>query len=200
MKSIRLNKSIRDSIVHNVLQAWDEANPAPKVVDAPSKNKLLDALYQEWRKENQIDTLLSCGMDTSYVNEETYVYLSVVDKDSGTGIHYDYLTFLDSKGHKQKRIFKKNGVLQCDTSHPVYIEWKKQKDAYTKDSEVLNKHKQKRCEYAADVRAVLDSVNTTKQLLEAWPEIGEYIPNTFRDPSTMQLPAILPKLPTESEE
>lgn len=196
MKSIRLNKSIRDSIVSNILKSWDAANPSPKVVTKPNKNALVDALYQDWRKENNIDTLLSCGMKLDYVNQTNSVYLSVVDEDTNNTIIYDYVYFRDSKGDKQLRIFKKSGSLQCDNTHPIYLEWKAQLDQYTKETEVFKKHQAKRADYATDIRAVLDSVNTTKQLVEAWPEVEQYIPTTFRDPSSVQLPAILPELPT----
>jgi hypothetical protein len=135
-------------------------------------------------------------MALEYVNQEDSVYLSVIDKESGNTIISDYIHFLDSKGNRQKRIFKRNGGLQCDNQHPSYLEWKAQRDVYVKENEVLKKHNQKRNDYACDIRAVLDSVNTTKQLVEAWPEVEQYIPNSFRDPSTVQLPAILPTLPT----
>ena len=49
---------------------------------------------------------------------------------------------------------------------------------------------------ATEICAVLDSVNTTKQLLEAWPEIERFMPSGYVDPSKVQLPAILPTLPT----
>jgi hypothetical protein len=135
-------------------------------------------------------------MKLDYLNQENSVYLSILDNETGKEISCDYVQFYDAKGNRQNRIFNRVGGLQCDNQHPSYLEWKAQRDAYTKDNEKLNKHNQKRKDYATDIRAVLDSVNTTKQLVEAWPEVEKYIPNSFRDPSTVQLPAILPTLPT----
>lgn len=40
------------------------------------------------------------------------------------------------------------------------------------------------------VRQVVDAVNTTKQLLEVWPEAEQFIPEDIRDPSTITLPSV----------
>lgn len=53
------------------------------------------------------------------------------------------------------------------------------------------KRQQKRSEFKSEVNDILHAVNTTKQLVEAWPEIEQFIPAYLVDPSkAINLPAI----------
>ncbi|ADX87787.1 hypothetical protein TU12-16_00165 [Vibrio phage ICP2_2006_A] len=195
MKSIRLNQQIRSEIVSNVLKAWAIENPKPECVGKPSKNTLLDAAYAQWKKDFQLDILFSCGLKDEILNKESHVSLRVVD-EHGTEIIYEGMYFKNAGGKNERRPFLPTGALQLTTSSPVYIEWKKQHDEFILQYEQVKKWEQTRADKATEIRAVLDSVNTTKQLLEAWPEIERFMPSGYVDPSKVQLPAILPTLPT----
>lgn len=196
MKSVRLNKEIRTAIVTNILKTWDKSHPAPVGVAAPSRDGLVNALYNEWYEANKIDTLIACGMKDDYLNKDSYVYVEVKDAETGRNIQEWGHCFHDERGTKESRVFKRNGGMSCDNTHPAFIEWQAKQSLQTESQGKIDKRNKARKDYGADIRAVLDSVNTTKQLVEAWPEIEQYIPNTFRDPSSFQLPSILPTLPT----
>lgn len=198
MKSIRLNKTIRTAIVENVITAWKKVNPEPILFDEQLRKmqqKLLEQAYQEWKDENKIDVLISCGMKPDYCNTDSSVYLEIVD-DTGEQTHrIGYVRFRGSDGVVEKRIIKKHGGFVVKESSPAgkeYLEALKEK---TDKQAAYKAWDTARYEKECEIRAVLESVNTTKQLLEVWPEIKEYIPASYVDPSRVQLPAILPTLP-----
>lgn len=198
MKSIRLNRTIRTAIVENVITAWKKVNPEPILFDEQLKKieqKLLEQAYQEWKDENKIDVLISCGMKSDYCNINNKVYLEIVD-DAGESIHrLGYLLFTGSDGEVEKRIIKKYGGFQVKASSHAgkeYLEALKEK---TDKQAAYKAWDTARYEKECEILAVLESVNTTKQLLEVWPEIKEYIPASYVDPSRVQLPSILPTLP-----
>lgn len=195
MKSIRLNKAIRDEIVENVIKAWKVANPKPECIKVPSKQTLLDAAYKDWRESLGLDAKIKLGFPEEVLNHECYVNL-IVFGENGEHVMYEGMNFRNDKGEPVKRIFKRTGALHLTTESPVYKAWKKDHDLYVRQNEEVKKWDVQRHDKAVEIRAVLDSVNTTKQLLEVWPEIERFMPASYIDPSRVALPAILPTLPT----
>lgn len=194
MKSIRLNKQIRTEIVRNIIKAWEVENPKPECVKAPSKQMLLGVAYKEWRDSIGLDAKIKLGLPTEILHTTSYVNLIVVNAE-GKEIMYEGLHFRNEEERCERRIFKKSGALKLTTDSPAYVEWKKQHDLFIRQNEEFKKWDVKRADKALEIHAVLDSVNTTKQLLEVWPEIERFMPNGYVDPSKVQLPSILPTLP-----
>ena len=56
--------------------------------------------------------------------------------------------------------------------------------------EVYNEYGLNFRNFKSQVRQTLDSVNTTKQLVEVWPEVEEHLPESVKDPSKIQLPSV----------
>lgn len=176
------------------MSAWDKENVKPECILKPSARSLLDAAYQRWCEDNKIATLIACGMNDDYLNKESGSHICVKNEE-GTNLVDEWLFFHDAKGEKERRVFKRDGGLLLDSTSPVYLEWRKSFDLYTRQHEEVERWRTKRNDYRTEIEAVLASVNTTKQLLEAWPEVEKYIPDAYADPSRIRLPAIMPTLP-----
>lgn len=83
----------------------------------------------------------------------------------------------------------------CSRNVDVQIEKNKWEDikenfGLSKLERLREKANDKANEFIPQVVGILDSVSTTKQLIELWPEVKEFIPSDALDPSTIRLPAI----------
>lgn len=72
-------------------------------------------------------------------------------------------------------------IIDDESEFQLYDKLRAELSAYNKEFE----------EYRREVQAVLESVTTTKQLVELWPNIEQYIPAHLADPERgVKLPAL----------
>lgn len=62
--------------------------------------------------------------------------------------------------------------------------------AARKEREAVSTWEKERAKYLDEILQVLRGVSTTKQLMEQWPEVKEYIPTSYFNPSKICLPVI----------
>ena len=208
MKSIRLNKELRENIVNNIMESFDIENTAPP--EAKDTQKLLNiAVYdyyletykqqfielQKWSKKypkvvamtsalQYIDTQKNvCRLNFTTMTSVSYldgVYIS--DTDPLYVNHPNVLQgmFIDL-GNMEKipeNISKTLDEIQKEKKNDKAI--RKALSIYTKE----------RKEYKETVTNVIAGVNTTGQLIEVWGEIDKFIPKGVANPSEINLPAV----------
>lgn len=170
VKSIRLSKQIRTDIKSAMIESWIKHNPAPCDIDQLRK-KTGDILY-----------------------EMSYPKLNV------EGIPKDML----NTSHDIKIVI--DGVVQCFSmtcSRPTRGDRYRQipNKHFKSTPRVIKDYEQAKHEYDAWIRTknafeeeitqILESVSTTKQLAELWPEAENYLPPYASDPSKgIKLPAL----------
>ena len=216
MKSIRLNKTIRETIVNNIRAAWIEANPAPVNPQDPA-DILYKAAEQCHLQDPKVKAALKfakteagkavVAMSTSLSfrlpdGEYTYMY-AVTSPETGEVLVNNARNFANN--HKDTKHLKKYvsafGSVTCDfhnedflKDNPTAAQAVKEFNKARKENHKLRKaHSEwelKRDNYMEQVTQVVGGVNTTGQLIEQWEEVAQFIPEGYRNPSRIQLPAV----------
>ena len=193
MKSIRLNKEIRFNIITNIKKAYLLKNPEP-ILASPAV--LLDAevLAYSLACSEKIEAiakeagLLKCIHRTHYIQYRNpsgvYSVVYNVDDSGNNAMFYsdvsDGLVFdFEDKEAKLPEVLS-------DAAIAFHIHNKEYKHARIN----LAAHTIKLDKYLEDVSNVLSGVNTTGQLIEAWPECEKYVPVGILNPSKINLPAL----------
>lgn len=175
-KSVRLNKEIRTRILTSIMDKYRDKNPLP-VEPAKEHNWLAESVYA--RKYGHLEQDIS-EIPSELLDMRSYILVQV----AGHGLNPD---FLEVDGVTPKRAF-------AQIYHPATPEEEAEYVRVNKENRKLQQAHDKAVRdmntYREEVRDVLSSVNTSKQLVELWPEVEEFIPNTLRDPSNIQLPTV----------
>ena len=190
MKSLRLNKQMRDSIVKNFGDKRLAANPEPEQTMTRVKAKELLADYCHEKVYGDID--LSC-VPEDMINHSSYIRVKFpeVDDKGEAPIENLYFEKLDCYTHKTKPSTNKSKVEYVLTkSDSGYKQYKKDLKKYKEEEKAIKEYKADHNRYLQQVRQVVEAVNTTKQLLEVWPEAEQFIPDDIKDPSSITLPSV----------
>lgn len=171
MKSVRLTNQMRTDILRSILQKWDENNPSSCIEAA--ENKLADWV---WNKQ--------------------YSKFKKKLEDAPSG-------FL--KMTERVKFVHMGEVLDLPLSEPMPCDWEsgylrpmlhvfhtqqKEVEKLLKARDIEQNRNEQRCEIYEESKAVLESVQSTKQLLETWPEAEPFIPAYIINPSKgVRLPA-----------
>lgn len=178
-KSVRLNKEIRSRIVDSVMMQYDVKNPLPKVPVDVAEGALAEAVHS--RLYGSIADSIA-KIPTSLLNMSSYIR---VQMSTGTMCASFPVAANGDQEHRAS-----------DTSR-FHRATKEEEDQYYAAARELRKLRVKydeaektRRTYKSEVADVINSVNTTAQLLDLWPEVERFIPETVRNPSKISLPAI----------
>lgn len=171
MKSIRLNESIRNSILNSILGKWKENNPTPELSKAEHT-----LIYKFWKKKYGKYQEHFDAIPIDVFKTKQAFLLQINGQIEKFGLNKP-LPSVDS-GYRGEVL----GIIE-DTN-TEYKKFKKVKDAHEK---WFHEHN----ELKVEAETILASVNTTKQLLEVWPEVEPFLPPHVADPSkAVNLPAI----------
>lgn len=195
MKSIRLNQTIREKIKQNIQAAWEQANEMPKEIEYREtfKGIIAQAVHTSLLKEQkELDKLAKRYPHLSHRLVQAGDYDHV-------RIHSDALDqYVDIKAkdlgieYLPSPAFALNfDRLVTDLSMEDLVKSKPAIDrAMRKAREKVSDWELKRDRYMDQVNDVVCGVNTTKQLIEVWPEVVKFFPKGLFDPSHIQLPAV----------
>ncbi len=222
MKSIRLNKSIRESIANNILKAWLDANPAPQKPSGPLSELAKDIvdIYFADKDVKAAIKFSKTAAGKKYIHNTHYIRVRLPNGDCtdlynwtvGTkeyfGYHKDRMeTTQDSEldwDWVHSFIVSKTSSVQVDLHNEDYLKanpkaaevvkaYNKARKEEHKVRKAYSAWELKRDNYMEQVNEVLGAVNTTGQLREQWEEVVQFIPDGYRNPSTIALPAVSTK-------
>lgn len=186
MKSMKLTVNLKERIVDNFLLHWEGQYKKPSEPEARHtiESDFAKALRAE--KYGEYDHL-----PDDIVNKSVCLCIRL---PNDSVVSYNFLKDgEDMYDYKALPVSSKRGV-QVDLldghTNPHYIKYLERiKEA--KEVDLVMKGWQKnRNEFQGKVLEVLNSVNTTKQFVDVWPEAEKFIPDDVRDPSTINLPAL----------
>jgi hypothetical protein len=182
MKSLRLNKELRNNILNSFLEKYKASNPEPKV-GSESEAKSVAARKVQKKLYGKYEGLLpkeltaeSMGLTIQLPNGVVQSWYFGNDEDG------DSIYLLVSKESKVKYVFT--------ADDPIYVEYRKVADDVSKQLITQKEWFKGYDKFKSEVQQVLESVNTTGQLVEVWPESEPFIPKEIHDPSKINLPAV----------
>lgn len=188
MKSLRLTVSLRDSIQESIMNSWKVANPEPEA-EFKSLEKLRANLAFDCYNEVYGDIDFSV-LPKEFINTESYIKVQLPNGDIE---HFCFIIW-DDKGVSSREYLPSSKTskveLVLNKEEGPYARFKKAKEERKAALIPREERRAKLADFSHKVRQVLDSVNTTKQLVEAWPEIEEHLPSSIANPSKIQLPAV----------
>ena len=180
MKSIRLTRDTRMAILNSMCEGFTE-NYFKKTVYKDSE------AMQTAKKYAEETALKKLWVDTYGQHQEALSKLpTFLHSNSCFRVmaQIGYVRQLNLKGFPGKNTSGADVVLDDDVFEATFkesIDIQKKMDAFSKEFHAFKK----------EVNEVLQSVNTTKQLLEIWPSAEAYIPAHIQDPDKgMRLPAL----------
>lgn len=174
MKSVKLNAKVREEIKKSMMTAWALTNKEPYnlvKLEHTVAIKLHRKIYGKHSKSiNNISDYFLC-----YSND---IYIKIGDIVSHYKLPKSLPCFSKVEGARVN-------VVEVYNTEPNFI------------TDFLNKRatciewRGLRRRADDEIQTILDSVNTTKQLLEIWPEAERYLPIYITDPSKgIKLPAL----------
>lgn len=173
VKSIKLTNYMRQEILDNVGNKYNENTPAPYTSDHAIEAATAQALYEASPIPEAIK-----GVDDDYITFTGFIRVEV----GGQMRSFSY-------GDHEKRPCKTSGgytpIMVLPTDNPII-------ELHDERTEEYRAWYEKKNAMMSQVEAILKQVSTTKQLVETWPEIEPMIPQYIVDPSKgIQLPAIV---------
>lgn len=184
-KSLRLNNEIRDTIVASVMAKWIANDPQPKVVSATGINEeMIREYYRQLPK--QVKDLWNNKDMRPYMNSTQCISIVIERLDATTGNTFLYPDVPKDLGS----VPRKDGAFLIKRGTKVNTRYWKMVEEHEIQKRVRGKWNNKKEDFESEVSQVVSSVNTTGQLVEVWPEVQPFLPETIADPSKIQLPAV----------
>ena len=184
MKSRKLTVAIKDSIVDSLAASWKAANKEPEVQDtrAKLKQQLAVACHKETYKKYDFSNI-----PEEFLNTRSCIRVQMPDggveiANFGKDEEGKTIYLPSTRESKVEYVISK--------SDSFYKDYKQKLEVLKKEVEKRNEYESSLHKFQAQVRQTLDSVNTTKQLVEVWPEVEEHLPESVKDPSKIQLPSV----------
>lgn len=215
MASIRLNKELRQKIVNNIMGSYDSENPIEAVPRASTyamaeiiamleffiKQHPLYAEVHHINKTISLDTRRNILKYVQYSGVSLpllgYEYVSAEDFEK----YSKDLSVFIFEHENTKQIFNVFGLLSVNenvieearknpTFEKLYQAFKTKYKEWKKASATEKAEWAQRRDYEEQVTMVVSGVNTTAQLLDAWPEVEKFIPAGVNKAANIQLPAV----------
>lgn len=182
MKSLRLNKELRTTILNSFLDKYKSSNPEPEV-GSVGKAKNEAAIKVQKKVYGKYEGLLPDDL----INKAYYVSVqlpndSVQHWNFGNDQNNETISLLTTKQSKVEYVFTEDDE--------IYSEYKKVADVVKQQQSVYDEWEKGYKKFKSEVTQVLESVNTTGQLVEVWPESLPFIPQEISDPSKINLPSV----------
>lgn len=170
MRSMRLNRAVKDEILNNVLKVCNTKNPAPEI-DQANYDFAVAILKQEYKDFDDI-------MKMHKKHPELFT-------DSSWGIKVRIGTeFVRLEWNRQKYgslPMPENTVL-VSPDFPAYLNYQAVQEEY-------HEHQQKMNNIYKQAKTIIESCSTSRKLVEVWPEISPYVEPYIRE-GTVNLPTI----------
>lgn len=184
MKSLRLNKEMRETILNNFVDKYIKAKPAPIKPDvggeqlkSKAARKVQQKLYGKYE-----DVIPKDMQYTAYYIKVQLPNESIADWEFGFDENDNRIYSLSTKENKVEYVFTE--------SDPIWVEYQKELVVVKEYSKLKDEYDKELRKFKAEVKQVLDSVNTTGQLVEVWPEAAPFVPQEISNPSSINLPAV----------
>lgn len=190
MKSLRLNRQMREAIVKNFGEKRLQANPRPKEtmtresITVDLANYCHDKVYGGMNLK---------GIPEDVLHFSEYIKVRFPKSEGSEEDKIENLSFerVDKYSRKTKPSTRLCKVeYDLTKSDEGYKKYKRDMKLFKKEQQDIKDYDADHSRYLQQVRQVVDAVNTTKQLLEVWPEAEQFIPEDIRDPSTITLPSV----------
>ncbi len=172
MRSVSLNKTMRSEILSSVMDQWKQENPEPDKAHASDK-----FAQKVWKKYYKNDLLKLEKAPQRFLKKTSAVNIcvngEVLRLDLKDGLPRDWaseynIPVLESMDDGDKRYSEYKAVIDAH-------------DSWSKECDLIRR----------ETKAIIDSVNTTKQLLDLWPQVHDFLPAYLSDPDkAIKLPAI----------
>lgn len=173
VKSIRLSGQKREDILDSVMTQWAENNKAPDKTKA--EHELSEYYYSQSVNSKLISKLEEKSVQP-FLKKGEIILVQVAQEF--------YRLHLKEEKPLKDNSFHPKCCLVLDKKPEIH-------EAYDKIGVEYSKYWDERCKFKSEVSGILDTVNTTRQLVELWPEIEKFLPAYLADPSKgVQLPAI----------
>lgn len=184
MKSVRLNKDMRNAIHSAFMACWASSNPEPIKHSAKSiEDAFARGIIDREAAKKGVDFN---SIPQEYLHLDSYISVAIDDSSNCS-----YKHFYDENGRRDNYFApRKDGMYLIDSTDPLYVKYKTDLETIKELNEEHNNWLKAKNKVIEDVRMALDSVTTTGQLVTVWPEVEQFIPETIADFSRIQLPAI----------
>ncbi|AJF40722.1 hypothetical protein AVV30_gp064 [Vibrio phage phi 1] len=191
MKSITLNSEIRQAILYNIATAYDKANPKPELT-IDTKSILEKAVRTHYLKQSLTLRKLVEENPELQGAMSTRNYIRYITPNSDWAeIRTEENEVFYSKYADTTRDFRNTEYLAKNPSlKKAAEEFTSLQKAARLERQAVNTWENERAKYLDEIMQVLKGVRTTKQLIEQWEEVKEYIPQAYFNPSKIALPAI----------
>lgn len=204
MKSIRLNSNLRDTIINRIMTAWDLANPC-KVTEQSewevTKQELfVPAINEKLKRMPDYLAWVNLPETKKYLTSSPHSYHRNIKYPNGSTSNYNYLE--DVKGILTPLLPADfcSGMLfdYSQETLPTWAEkavtsWKRKIKGIKANNALYDEHVKERRLYRDEITNIIYNVNTTGQLLDVWPEVEKFLPETAVNPSKTTLPAVSTK-------
>ena len=183
MKSLRLNAALRQSILSNFMIKWGASNKSPEEPVSFDEDES-DLAYSVWRKLygkidfNAVPTEFICRDNSIRLQLPTDAVVEFYFMDSELNSVYEPA----QKTHGVKYVFK--------NTDPDWLEYSNKIKTKKVLKVAVKEHEKLREAFYSQVSQVLNSVNTTGQFVEVWPEAEAFIPQDISNPSKINLPSV----------
>lgn len=168
MKSVRLSNSIREQILENVLSNWDEQNPEGNLEQAEN-----DLAIYVWNKKFGKYKKHFDAIPQGFFQKRHYV------KYEHGGIVNQAQSIHELPYRQYNEV-----LVTLELNDPIVCAYQEAKEHY-------QDWRRRRSEIKTEVSAILESVNTSKQLIELWPQVEDFLPAHVADPDkAIKLPAL----------
>lgn len=185
MKAIRLNQAIRSDMIKSMREQYDQNNPPPSTLEErnAAQGRAARSIWDKFL--GHYKTALE-AVPAKFLNESNIVKVAIEEGGmKEVGIY-------DAAGIRATLPAIRNGSYDW---HPVGILTADEYAAFVEHFEALKKEytawSEEKEALIAEATIIIDSIQTTKQLHEIWPEGCAYLPPFAADPSLgMQVPAL----------
>ena len=157
---MKLTNQIRDDIRSQLMK---KAFSKKQELIAEAEFNVSQSLYDEYIKEYQkyINKL-----PENWLTKRDYIYIRDIN---------GYLLSVQLRGNiKTTRDLPSFQLKKEDRTQELLTKFLKQKEEFIKEKQTMD----------LEIKSVLNSVNTTQQLLKTWPEVEEFIPRDAERPIT----------------
>ena len=182
MKSLRLNKEMRENILSNFVAKYLVANPTPELsldednLKSEVAKSVQQKLYGKYAGLVPLEMLHTNRYISLKLPNDSLVQWYFLGEDG----NYQYLPKT-----------KESKVEYClEKDDPIWIAYEVKRAIYKEQATAAEDHRKALNKFKNEVKQVLDSVNTTLQLVEVWPEALPFVPQEISNPSSINLPSV----------
>lgn len=173
MKSVRLTNDMRDDILLSVRDQWQKENPKPKIEEA--EDEFARKMWTKHHGAKKSKELLEFKYP-EFLQKTQHIHVAIQGQVQRFHLIEDLPTDTDS--------YRPPVMAMLDDTDRDYLKYEKVKEAFDEWREAG--HALER-----ETRAILESVNTSKQLIELWPQAEPFLPAHIADPDKgVKLPAL----------